>query len=1072
MKTFLPLIILIWCSHWLYAQSPSSITFAGRVIAAADSLPLPGASVTIKGSIRGTITDSEGTFTLSVPVGSTVVFSYIGYQSREHLISNPTSNFTIALTEDYMTLGEVEIYSTGYEEIPVELATGSYEQINQQLLNRGVGTDVVSRLEGITSGLLFDRRLVGAGSAYGNDYRNLRIRGVSSISSETQPLIVVDNFPYEGDINSINPNDIESITVLKDAAAASIWGAQAANGVIVITTNKGGYEQPLQVQFSAQARMSPAPDLYANPNYLPSEAFISVEQSLFDQGYYDSDAASSYQPLLSPAVEIRLAQREGSISSQEAEGQLNQLRQQDVRQDMKELFYQNSLSQQYAINLQGGHAKASYYLSGGYDAVQANTIGNDMERFTLTARNTFRPIKPLQIQTGIYLSRQSQENNAMPWGTYASRYPYNQLINAAGEPLPVGKDYRLPYVASAEDSSLLNWQYYPVEEQRLMDNSSHQLQQRLNLSVQYEFLPETRLTLSYQYQQQQGGDTRELISEDSYYVRNLINRFTDESGSHFPAGDILQLSHQQLQSQVGRLQMNTHRGFGDGHEITALAGAEVREVHGQGSSYEYLGYDDDVLTTTSNIDYLTYFNTLPAGRARISPPSTSLSDETDRYISYYGNAAYTLRQRYTVSGSARWDASNLFGVKTNQKGVPLWSAGLAWTMSKENFYQLPWLSYLRLRATYGYNGNINKQATAFVTSQYLSPYLTNFQVAEVQSPGNPQLRWEKVGVVNVGLDFKAFENRLSGGFEYYHKKGEDLLGRQALDPTTGFSLQQDAGYLANYANTGTNGWDLNLNSLNINRQISWQTNIILSHAVTRLTSFDDEANNASIYAYFNNSTLKLKEDSNIDALYALPWHGLDPNTGAPIVMVDGQESTDYATYFQDLTFEDLKEVGLTVPSYFGAVRNTLRWKNLSLSANITFKLNYVFRRNSIDYQSLFSQSQGHIDYLERWQQPGDEQHTNVPSMPSVAESSSYRDYAYLYSEKLVEKGDHIRLQDIRAAYTFQSGNKSWFKSLECYLYASNLGFIWRANNLGLDPDYPSAQILPTPVYAIGTSITF
>ncbi|UII27657.1 SusC/RagA family TonB-linked outer membrane protein [Fulvivirga maritima] len=1073
MKT---LLSILFCAG-LYLGSASlsfcqqMMTIHGKVIASTDSLPLPGASVTVKTSLKGTITDSNGSFSLEVPEGSMLVFSYIGYESQERAASS--HNMLVALSEDYMTLGEVEIYSTGYEEVPVERATGSYEQVSEQLINRSVGADIISRLDGATSGLLFDRRLVGSGATYGDDYRNLRIRGISSINSETNPLIVLDGFPYEGDINSINPNDIDNITVLKDAAAASIWGARAANGVIVISTKKGTFQEPLQINLVANARISQAPDLYDNPNYLSAQYFMEIEKSLFDQGFYDTDLNSLSMPALSPFVELLAAQREGELSEEQVQQQWQALETADVRKNVENLFYQNGLSQQYALSLQGGNTKSSYYFSGGYDALQANVIGNESERVTLTARNTFKPIKQLQLQTGLFLSSQRRQNNGLAWGGYGSRYPYNQLIDDNGNALPVVRDYRLPYVNQAEEEGLLNWQYLPLEERDLMDNTIKQQQQRINVGLQYEFLPNTSLQLSYQYQHQSSEDT-DLRSKESYYVRNLVNRFTDDEGDQlFPYNDILQVGHRQEKAHSGRVQLSTYQVFREEHEVSALAGAEVRQVHIQGQGFEYFGYDDEVLTTVDMIDYITYHYTRPNGRARIAPPNTSLSDLLNRYISYYGNMAYTFKQRYTLSGSARWDASNLFGVKTNQKGVPLWSVGAAWTVSKESFMNLSWLPYLRLRATYGYNGNINREATAFVTARYLSSYLTDFQVADIVSPGNPQLRWEKVAVWNAGIDFKALNNRVSGSFEYFRKEGKDLLGRQSLDPTTGFSSLQVEGFMANYANTKTKGWDLTLNTLNLNGAIKWQTDFLVSYAKTRLTSFDDEANNSSIYSFFRNSTLKLKEEAPIDALYAIPWSGLDPNTGAPLVMVDGQESTDYETYFNNLTFEELKEVGLVVPPYFGSIRNTWSYKHFSLSANLTFKLNYVFRRNSISYQSVFDgQQMGHQDFMDRWQNPGDEAHTQVPSMPTVNEASNFRDYAYNFSEVLVEKGDHIRLQDIRLGYTFQPQGQraSWYRSIECYLYLNNLGILWRANDKGLDPDYPYAELLPGPVYAIGTNI--
>lgn len=1037
-----------------------------------DGVPLVGATVRIKDTNIGVATDFDGKYEISVPDENTVlVVTSIGYLSRELRVGKDRT-IPIVLKESVNELDEVVLeYSTGYQKIPEERATGSFVQVDNKLINRSVGTDIISRLEGVTSGLFFDKRGAGSGSAMGLDYRNLRIRGISSINSETNPLIVVDGFPFEGDINTLNPNDIKDITILKDAAAASIWGARAANGVIVITMKEGGFRQRFELNFYNNTRIGLAPDLKSNPNYLSSSDFIDVERSLFEQGFYDADESNITQPLLSPAVEIMIAQRDGVISDQEAERRLAMLRQYDVREDVQDQFYRNSFSQQYALNFQGGGEMSNYYVSAGYDSDKSFVVGNNSERLTLAIRNTIRPIERLQVQTGIELAFQQQDNNGISWGGYESQYPYNRLVDGTGNPLAVGRGYRIPYVADALNQGLLDWSYVPVEERRLMDDQMEGKQQRINIGVEYEPVSNLKLSLFYQFQNRITED-REVIAKERFYVRDLVNRFTDENGnSPFPNNDILQMATTKDVAQGGRFQISTEQRYGKSN-FSGLAGLELREVHREGQVYEYYDYDDDVLTTNNQLDYRTYYVTRPAGRSRIPTPNASLSDHLDRYLSYYGNVAYTYDDRYTLTGSARWDASNLFGVKTNQKGVPLWSAGLAWTLSNEDFYDVDWMPQLKLRGTYGYNGNINKQATAFVTSRYISAYMNDFQTAEIRSPGNPQLTWEKVEVLNLGLDVQLGQGKLTTSFEYFLKNGEDLLGLRTVDPTTGFSsLNYGTGYMANYANTRTEGWDWTLKSLNIDGAFQWQTDFFMSHAVSELTHFDEDAVTSSIYNFFNNNSIKLKENTPLDALYAVPWHGLDPGTGAPLVMVDNELGTEYDTYFNTLEFDDLKRMGLGVPSYFGSFRNTFSWKNFALSANITFKLDYVFRASSIDYNWLYTQDQGHRDFSKRWQMPGDELTTIVPSMPTLSESSQNRDAAYTFSEKLIEKGDHIRLQDIRLAYQLDKlGAVPGIRNMELYFYVDNPGILWRANSRGLDPDYPSAQFLPGPTYALGVNV--
>ena len=234
MKHYLLILLILYGASDALGQAPVS----GRVVSAADKQPLPGVNVIVKGTTQGTTTDSDGKYSISAREKDILVFSFIGYATEESVVDSRAS-INIELVEDIATLDEVMIVSTGYEQLPKERATGSFSQVDNALVNRRVSTDLLSRLEDVTSGLIFNRNVEGVS--------DISIRGRSTIFGNANPLIVIDNFPYDGDINSINPNDVESVTVLKDAAAASIWGARAGNGVIVITTKKGRRDQAPQV---------------------------------------------------------------------------------------------------------------------------------------------------------------------------------------------------------------------------------------------------------------------------------------------------------------------------------------------------------------------------------------------------------------------------------------------------------------------------------------------------------------------------------------------------------------------------------------------------------------------------------------------------------------------------------------------------------------------------------------------------------------------------------------------------------------------------------------------------------
>ena len=275
MKKIHILFIAILYTTVSHAQQKKTVT--GRITSSQDNAALPGVNVIIKGTTLGTSTNSDGIFTIEASDHQTLIFSFIGYKQMELPVGDH-DNFDIQLEEDIATLGEITIVSTGYQQLPKERVNGSFVQIDNRLLSRRVSTHLLARLEDVTSGLIFNRNIAG-------EENDISIRGMSTINSQTQPLIVIDNFPFEGDINTLNPNDVESITILKDAAAASIWGARAGNGVIVITTKRGASNQAAKVSFNSNVTITQKPDLFYQSK-MSSAQMIENERRLFYKGYY------------------------------------------------------------------------------------------------------------------------------------------------------------------------------------------------------------------------------------------------------------------------------------------------------------------------------------------------------------------------------------------------------------------------------------------------------------------------------------------------------------------------------------------------------------------------------------------------------------------------------------------------------------------------------------------------------------------------------------------------------------------------------------------------------------------
>lgn len=1036
----------------------------GQVI---DSLgqPLANVTVRIKNTSQVTSSDMSGGFSLpDVSENDIITLSLLGYRGQE--IKEPVNGMVITMNAFEGMLSEAVVnINTGYQSIPKERATGSFVVIDSALLNRRVSTNIIDRLDGITSGLYFngmDRMDIPEASP--GDRLGISIRGESSLLSAKDPLVVLDNFPYAGEIKNINPNDIESITILKDAAAASIWGARAGNGVIVITTKKGKLGSKMSFTINSNLTITGKPDLYNVKNYLSSNDFIDVEKFLFTKGIFNQDLVNTttFTPV-SPVVEILDKEKRGLISSAEAEQLINYYREQDVRKDFNRYVYQPGVRQQHSIGLRGGTNNLAYSLSAGFDKNNEVVKRNGFNRTTINSYNTYTPIKNLEISFGInYTNSNTSLNNISNTlgnasygvgGWYVEMLPYSRLIGEDGTPTPILKGYTSQYIEKLKVLGYKDWYYRPVEEIKNANNNTNINDILLRLGVKYKFGNGFDLDLQYSNERQR-LNTENIQAKDSYYVRNLVNRFTrvDQATGRlvniFPDGAVFNKNSADWLNNNFRAQMNYQNKIGK-HFISGLAGFEIRELKSDTWNQTLYGYDEQFGTSVGNFNYQQYYPTLPTGSSTIPAPNNSMDGNLERYISYFANASYIYDDRYQATLSARKDGSNIFGVNTNKKITPLWSAGLGWTISKEQFYGLnPIISYLKLRATYGYNGNL-RNTSAYLNGYYFNDAVTGYNSIRISSPPNPDLRWEKVRNINLGLDFSALDNRINGTIEYFKKEGSDLLQNTPLASQTGF-----INYISNAAKTRTNGLDLILNSSNIKGAFSWNSNLLLSTISDKLIAYDPKP--TSFYLQANGAPTPLVGYP-LYGIFSYKWLGLDPENGDPIGWLNGGPSKNYNAIMTNISPDSVNFHGSSRPKVFGGFRNDFGYKGFNLSINIVYKLDYYFRRTStsLNYTDILGMYQ-HVDYNARWQNPGDEKITSVPSL--VYPSNSRRNSFYRYSGALVERGDHIRLQDIRLGYSLPKTliNKIGFRKFEVYAYAQNLGIIWRKNKLGIDPDAPGS----------------
>jgi TonB-linked SusC/RagA family outer membrane protein len=1035
----------------------------GRIVDE-DSDPIIGATIVAQGDASA-VSNDAGYFEITTRFSdSKLVITRVGFEQQVVPLTPLVKEPTITLRSQTTEMAEAVVLHTGYQDVKRKSSAGSFDEVDNELLNRRVSTNILDRIDGVTSGVLFNRNTGGTVNA-----SQVTIRGRSTIYANPNPLVVVDNFPYPGNINTINPADVESITVLKDAAAAAIWGAASGNGVIVITTKKGKASRQPALGFTSGITVGARPDLYYK-KVLSSGDYIDIEEYLWGQGFYQPYLMNPQFPALSPVVEILDSSLNGYYDKNTAKEKIDELRRVDTRTDLGKYFYRSSWNSQYALNVTGGDTQDQYYLSAGYDRNLSNLVRNEYDRVTLMANNSFDVIrKKVELQTGLaWTTTRSYLNNT---GGTGINYPYLQLADAHGNSLPVNFGLRMPYVDTVGQSGgggLLDWHFSPLGELQQADNRVRLTDYRINIGLRYRIRKGLSLQGFYQF----GSGDSVLVnyySQKTYYARNLINSFAQDVGGVLrfpvPRGGILNEVNDYYAVNNVRVQISfTDTLFRHGL-LNAVGGAEVRDVEGnQRTSWQY-GYNPDLATATP-VDYLNTYPEYTTGVPIQLPYRDGTVATTEHYLSYYAVAGYSWRNRYLISASARRDESNLFGVRTNQKGVPLWSAGLAWDISSERFYRLRTIPFLKLRITDGLTGNIDRNLSAYTTANinggvngYGSP------TATIINPPNPNLRWERINIFNLGLDFALPGAKFGGTVEYYIKTGVDLIGPNLIDPTAGVSIFEE-----NSAGMRDHGVDLTLHSDHTIGHIRWSSALLFSYVQDNVTNY--KVRLGSVGDYLDDSKINPLVGHPLYSVYALGWKGLDPKSGAPTGVLKGNGSLDYGSIFSSDNLGDLIYKGPVNPSVFGSWRNGLAWKQWALSVNIVYKMGHVLRRSSIFYsQVYFGASPGNPDYERRWQHPGDEKFTNVPSISYPPDL--LRDAFYQNSEVLIIKGDHIRLQDVQLAYDWKKQNHPGlpFELMRLYLYANNLGILWKANHFGIDPDFPGG--MPSPrTLAFGVKIEY
>lgn len=1069
----------------VYAQAPSTsrnvaktYQVSGKVVDE-ENEPLPGATVLVKGKgAHGTATDADGNFTLSVNSPSCVLMvTYVGMQPCEMTVT-AGKDATIRLENSDNRLNEIVV--TGYQTLSKERATGSFDIIDRKQLDKATG-NIASRLMGAAAGLSSTQDL------YGNP--TFEIRGTSSFSVNSAPLLVVDGFAIEGGFESINPNDVESVTVLKDAAAASIWGAKSANGVIVITTKggagSGNKNTVVNVDYSGFYKISPKMDLDYALSRTSSNDLIDYEIATFDKW-----GSSTWWPTESDkywggstVYTLLNEHRLGHITEQEMTAGINRLRGIDNTDQIRKHVLQNPMVHQHNIGINVQTERSNTSLSVLYQNSHDHWKGDADNKYMVSVNNRTSVYKWLDFIFNGNFDYTDQKINGL--GSIPSLASYENLYDENGNlnRYWVLSKYYLDNNVPMENFPYSDWSWNPLDDVQNQNNTATKLNARAQIGLSFKIWQGLTFDSKVQYELiDQHFDT--YMTEDSYTVRNTINstsswdRATDRVTANLPVGGILDRSRQKYSVLTVRNQINFNHTFADKHTVAFVGGIETTDRHFQSFGYPRVyGYNDETLTvgTLPGKGSVTNWEGSTVNLYTSYGLSNSFRDTSDRYFSAFGNASYTYDNKYTVSGSYRTDASNLITDDPAYRYAPFWSVGAGWQIGKEQWLrELTWLNRLNVRLTYGYNGNVDKSTTfkPLVTTSASPNVVTGQYTGSIASYGNPTLRWEKTGTWDLGVDFNMFGSKLYGKIDFYNKLSEDLIAAREISAVNGTtSMKLNNGKIQN------RGFEVELGStMNITPDIAWTGTLRFSYNKNKVKSLKV----AQHYGYnlVGGGSGAWVEGEDMNTLWCYEYGGI-MNAGSetsphyvPTVLYENREQVGFETYLYGDGPSYCLNMGTKVAPWNVSLGSTFRIYDFDLSFLLTGKFGHKFMRESFNYPaptgSRFNLNSKYYEIVNC------DPNVMCPQpMQDVENRYYFWDRFYPYLSYLATDASHIRVQEISLSYNVPKRitSKIGMKGAQVTVQTNNPCNIY-FNGWNEDPEYAKGSPRLQASYTFGLKLHF
>lgn len=1037
-------------------QPARELVFTGRVIDDATGETLPFATVRVRGTTLGTVATIDGDFSITAPANAVLIISYTGYETLEIPATGP-GTMTVRMMQDAIALETVVV--TGFQTLSRERVTGSFAIVSGDRFENKLQSSVSSLLEGQAAGLVLNRD------------GEFEVRGISTFDANRQPLIVVDGFPLIGQgmsLDFINPDNIESITVLKDAVAASIYGSQSSNGVIVITTRTGSARRNRghSISYRHTQSFTLRPDL-RRLNLASVTDFIDAERDLFSQN--PGEAWSRYLAgfRLSGIQYILMQMDRGIISSEDGEAQIEILRNNNALQEIQDHLMRARRTQQHNFSLMNSSEYNNFGAMLRYTMEDGHLIYDRNTRLSFDINNTWTPNRRVTLRMFSNFNRTTTHRPVLTYGELINPpdntwmqladfnqtsliLPYSRLFDAAGNPTPWQPIAQIRRETYENTPGMKSMYFHPMEELRRAYVNSNTTQIRIggDLSVNFTDFLWGSVGGAWTTGSSFG---RGVYEANSFMMRRAFNDGTSRTNHtirHIPEGGRIDETRGSINTWVIRTQLNYSQAFDSyRHRIMAIVGTETsRNTFERVFLPTRLGYCPVSATFNSGFNAHQWnlgqgpipgdllFGTRPVGFTQISlGQNYQVIDR--RAVGWFANASYELNNTYIISGSVRWELSNFYGTDPRYRYRPTWSIGGTWKMEEEAFFQIlrNHFSRFQIRSSFGVLGSNSLTHVPWLVLGVGQHNPTTGGVANsISSFPNMQLRYERKRTFNTGLDMTFLRNRVDVTLDYYRNRSYDLIASEAIDQTRGTdNLIQNVGGITNI------GLETTINARIVQRRnFRWASNLVISYNVTNVDHFDisriffrDLARAESI----------MVQGYPANGFWGPRFAGLDGRGIAMFHTADGR-IVDGGS----LTVDDVVYLGTLRPPFNLGWTNTFRYRNWEVSFMFISQLGAKFRRDAFTGSNFNNRHVG-----QRWREPGDERYTIFPRLTAWNMDMFY----FTFSDVLVASANFLKLRDFTLAYEIPREwvSRTGLSSARLNFQMRNLFYI-TARGVDVDPE--------------------